>query len=91
MFYKYLDHFIIIYLDNILVYLKDQEKHNEYIKLILEKLREVNLYTKLEKHEFNKQQVEFLKYLVIVEEIKMDSSKVKTIHTWTILKSVCNI
>jgi hypothetical protein len=70
--YKYLDIFTIVYLDNILVYLVNKDKHKQHVKLVLEKLKEYNLLLKLEKCKFYKNQVEFLGYIIRIHGIKMD-------------------
>ena len=51
-FMEYLDKFIVVYLDDILVYSKNEEKHAEHLWLVLEKLREHQLYAKYSKCEF---------------------------------------
>ena len=52
--YKYLNLFIIIYLDNVLVYLTSEEEHIKHVKLVLEKIEEYNLLLKPEKCKFYK-------------------------------------
>jgi hypothetical protein len=52
--YEYLDIFIIVYLDDILVYLANKDEHKQHVKLVLEKLKEYNLLLKLEKCKFYK-------------------------------------
>ena len=52
--YKYLDIFVIVYLDNVLVYSTSEEEHIKHVKLVLEKIEKYNLLLKLEKCEFYK-------------------------------------
>ncbi|OBT70641.1 hypothetical protein VF21_10648 [Pseudogymnoascus sp. 05NY08] len=58
--HKYLDIFVIVYLDDVLVYLTSEQEHVKHVKLVLEKIEKYNLLLKLEKCEFYKNQVEFL-------------------------------
>jgi hypothetical protein len=51
-FMKYLDKFAMVFIDNILVYSKDEEEHEEHLRLVLHKLRDHRLYAKLSKCEF---------------------------------------
>lgn len=81
-FREYLDVFVVIYLDDILVFSGTQEDHDRHVKLVLEKLRSSGLYAKLEKCEFDRKQVEFLGYIVSTDGLKMDPRKVSTVLTW---------
>jgi hypothetical protein len=71
--------FIVVYLDDILVYSKTYKEHIQYIRLILTALRNANLCIKVEKTEFHKQEVKFLGYIVSREGLKIDSKKIKAI------------
>jgi len=75
----HLDHFAIAYLDNILIYSKTESQHIEHVKKILDYLQERRLQLKPEKCEFHKKEVDFLGFLVGVEGIRMDPSKIKSI------------
>jgi hypothetical protein len=61
---KYLDVFVVVYLDDILVYSKTYEEHIQHVHLILTTLRDANLRIKVEKTEFHKKEVKFLGYIV---------------------------
>jgi hypothetical protein len=74
--HKYLDIFVIVYLDNILVYSTSKEEHVKHIKLVLEKIKKYNLLLKLEKYKFHKSQVKFLGYIIRTHSIKIDQAKV---------------
>jgi hypothetical protein len=71
--------FIVVYLDDILVYSKTYEEHVQHVHLILTALREANLCIKAEKTEFYKQEVKFLRYIVSREGLKMDLKKIEAI------------
>src|SRR5437667_5142961 len=77
--YNYLNKFVIAYLNNILIYFKNEENHEKHIKKILRKFQEKNLYFKSEKYEFHKQQVKYLEHIVTTEKLKMNSEKIKTV------------
>ena len=53
--YDYLNEFVITYLDDILIYFKNEENHEKHVKKVLKKLQEKKLYLKSEKYEFHKQ------------------------------------
>ena len=81
-FREYLDRFVIVYLDDILIYSKDQNEHNTYVQLVLKKLQNKGLYAKLEKCKFDQSQVEFLGYIITPYGIQMDPHKINTILSW---------
>jgi len=61
---KYLDNFVIMYLNDILIYLENLETHQEHVCKILEKLKERVLYMKQSKNKFKTQKVRFLDYVI---------------------------
>ena len=81
-FRDFLDIFLIIYLDDFLIYSKTQEEHNAHVRQVLQRLREYGLYAKLEKCNFDCKQVEFLDYVVSSEGISMDPAKGQTMLDW---------
>ena len=89
--YDYLNEFVIMYLNNILIYFKNEKDHKKHVKEILKRLQEKNLYLKSEKCKFHKQQVEYLKYIVTTEELKMNSEKIKTIIEFITSECIKNI
>ena len=84
----HLDQTAITYLDNILVYLNTQQEHTIHVKDVLRCLQEVELKLNLKKYKFNKLEVEFLRYIIGIKEIKIDSEKIKVIQQWPTLTSV---
>src|SRR5947207_2332774 len=91
MLYNYLDKFVITYLNDILIYFKNEEDHKKHVKEILRKLQEKNLYLKSEKCKFHKQQVEYLEYIITTERLEMNSEKIKAVIKFSISECVKNI
>ncbi len=81
-FRKFLDDFVVCYLDDILVFSKNEEEHINHVWLVLEKLRTAGLYAKLEKCVFHQPQVEFLGYIIFGEGLSMDPKKIQTVTEW---------
>jgi hypothetical protein len=78
--YKYLNDFIIIYLNDIFIFTKEIKKeYIDKIRLIFKKIRKYNLLLKLKKYEFFKKKVNFLEYIISTKEIKIDLDKIKAI------------
>ena len=77
-----MDKFVIIFIDDILMYSRIVEEHELYLKIVLEKLREKKLYAKFSKCEFGLRKVAFLGHVVLEEEISVDSSKVEDVSQW---------
>ena len=71
-FHEYLDHFSIMFIDDILIYSKSQEEHEEHLRIVLQILREGKLYAKLKKCEFWLNQVVFLGHVISKDGITMD-------------------
>ncbi|XP_075056507.1 uncharacterized protein LOC142142519 [Mixophyes fleayi] len=78
----FLGGFVVVYLDDILIYSKSLLAHQTHVKQVLQKLRENHLYAKLEKCEFEVQKVSFLGYVISSEGFSMDSTKVQAIVDW---------
>jgi len=79
---EYLDNFVIMYLNNILIYSEDLETHYKYIHKILKKLKKRALYVKQLKSRFETQKIRFLNYVIWSEWIEKNSEKTVTIKNW---------
>jgi hypothetical protein len=87
-FQEWLDDFVVVYIDDTLIYSDSLEEHAEHLRKVFQKLREYKLYAKLEKCEFGVTEVDFLGHRIIQEGLKMDENKVKAILDWEPPKSV---
>jgi hypothetical protein len=87
-FMEYLDKFIVVFIDDILVYSKNEEKH---LRLVFQKLQDHRLYTKLSKCKFWLKQVAFLGHVVSKGGISMDPSKIQDVLSWNAPTSVGEI
>lgn len=81
-FNDYLDKFVIVYIDDILVYSKSLEENARDVRLVLQRLREHKLYAKVSKCEFFKSQVEFLGHTVSADGIGPEKVKVAAVQDW---------
>ncbi|KAK1628022.1 hypothetical protein QYE76_002337 [Lolium multiflorum] len=81
-FMEYLDKFVVVFIDDILIYSKDEAEHERHLRLIMEKLREHKLYAKFSKCEFWLDRVGFLGHIVSAEGVAVDPSKVAAVTEW---------
>jgi hypothetical protein len=78
-FRDYLDKFVIVFLDDILVYSKTKEEHEQHLRMVLRVLREHQLYAKLSKCSFYQRQIHYLGHIISKEGIVVDPEKVEAI------------
>jgi hypothetical protein len=90
-FMELLDKFVVVFIDDILVYSKNEEEHKEHLRLVLEKLREHQLYAKFSKCEFWLKEVRFLRHVISGEGIAVDPTKVESVTKWMAPTSVGEI
>ncbi|KAD4180417.1 hypothetical protein E3N88_29008 [Mikania micrantha] len=81
-FCKFLDKFVIVFIDDILIYSKSKEEHEGHLRIVLETLRRKKLYAKFSKFDFWLSQVAFLGHIVSAEGIMMDPAKIEAITKW---------
>jgi hypothetical protein len=88
---EYLDNFFVVFIDDILVYSRSEEEHEEHLRLALQKLRENRLYAELSKCEFWMKQVAFLGHVISKGGLSVDPSKVQDVLSWNAPMSVSDI
>ncbi|KAD7116931.1 hypothetical protein E3N88_04199 [Mikania micrantha] len=79
----YLDKFVIVFIDDILIHSKTKEKHEQHLKLVLEILREERLYAKFSKCEFWLKEVQFLGHIVNENGVHVDPAKIDEVKNWS--------
>jgi hypothetical protein len=70
----------MVYLDDILIYLDNELKHQVHVKKVLERLQNAGLQVDIKKYEFRVKHIKYLKFIVTTEGIEVDTKKVKAIH-----------
>jgi hypothetical protein len=87
-FMEFLDKFVVVFFDDILIYSKSNDEHEKHLRLIMEKLREHKLYAKFSNCEIWLSEVAFLGHIVSKEGIVVDPSKVTAVIEWEPPKNV---
>ncbi|GJS24731.1 putative reverse transcriptase domain-containing protein [Tanacetum coccineum] len=82
----YLDNFVIVFIDDILIYSKNKQEHEEHLKLILELFKKEELYAKFSKWEFWIPKAQFFSHVIDSQSIHMDPAKIESIKDWASLK-----
>jgi hypothetical protein len=81
-FFDYLNEFVSIYINDILIYNNFKEKHVKHVKKLLQRLRNANLQADIDKCEFFVHEIKYLKLIVRRNEIRINSKKIETILQW---------
>jgi hypothetical protein len=81
-FMEYLDQFVVVFIDDILVYSQNEETHEDHLRLVLQKLRDNQLYAKFSKCAFWLNEVAFLGHIITNGGIKVDLGKISEILNW---------
>jgi hypothetical protein len=90
-FMEYLDRFVVVFIDDILIYSRSESDHEQHLKLVLQKLRDNQLYAKFSKCEFWIDKVPFLGHIISNGGIAVDPAKVKEIMEWRVPTTVTEI
>ena len=81
-FRPYVDQFVVVFIDDIVVYSKNAQEHEQHMRIVLDTLRENRLYAKLGKCDFWLKEVSFLGHIVSAEGIRVDPTKIETVVNW---------
>ena len=90
-FQPYLDRFVIVFIDDILVYSGSSEDHSEHLRIVLQTLRERQLYAKLSKCQFWLDRVAFLGHVISAEGVSVDPQKIEAVVNWKPPKNVSEV
>jgi hypothetical protein len=79
---KFLNVFVIIYLNDILIYSQNKEKHTNHVQFVLKRLRKYKLFAKLSKCDFDLKEIDYLKFIVEINDIRMNFAKIAIVKKW---------
>jgi hypothetical protein len=88
---NFLDKFALVFIDDILIYSKNREEHEEHLRLILQVLREHQLYAKFSKCDFFQKKFHYLGHVISKEGVVVDPDKIRSIMEWPTPKDVSYI
>jgi hypothetical protein len=88
---NYLDKFVIVFLDDILIYSKSGEDHEHHFRLVLQVLREYQMYGKISKCSFYQEKIHYLGHIISEEGIAMDPENIEAIRGWPTPKNVLEV
>jgi hypothetical protein len=90
-FSQYLDKFVVVFINDIFVYSKTKEEHDEHLRIVLQTLRKHKLYAKFDKCDFYQKEIQYLGHVISIEGIAIDPEKIKSIMEWSVPKDVADI
>jgi len=90
-FHDCIDEFLVVYIDDLLVFSKDEESHYRHLETVLKKLKEHELYVSPKKCEFFKEEMDFLGLLIGKNGIKVNPKKVEVLRTWPKPSSITDL
>jgi hypothetical protein len=90
-FREYLDKFVIVFLDDILVYSKSKKEHEYHLRMVLQVLREHQLYAKLSKCSFYQKKIHYLGHILSEDGIVVDPEKIEAFREWSSPKNVTEV
>jgi hypothetical protein len=88
---KFLDKFVLVFIDDILVYSKNREEHEEHLRLVLQVIREHQFYAKFNKCYFFQKQIHYLGHVLSEEGVAVDPEKIRSIIEWPTPRDVLDI
>jgi hypothetical protein len=90
-FREYMDKFVNVFLDDILIYSKSEEDHVKHLRLVLQVLREHKLYSKLRKFSFYHKQIHYMVPIISEEGIEVDPKNIEAIRRWSTPNNVIEV
>jgi len=88
---EHLDEFIMVYLDDIIIYLNSKEEYKKYIKWVLQRLYNKEILIAIEKCEFYITKTNFVEFIIKLRRISMDPKKIEAIVNWQDLENVIGL
>ena len=82
---------MVVFIDDILIYSKTEEEHKEHLKIVLQELRDHQLFAKFSKCDFFNDKIQYLGHVVTKEGILVDPEKIKAIEYWSVPKDVTDV
>jgi hypothetical protein len=86
-----LDKFVIVFLDDILIYSKSEEENEHHLSMVFKVLREHQLYSKLRKFSFYQKHIHYLGHIISKNGIAVDPEKIEAIREWSSPKNVIEV
>ncbi|KAG8480709.1 hypothetical protein CXB51_025421 [Gossypium anomalum] len=90
-FRPYLDRFVVVFIDDILIYLRNESEHTEHLRIVLQTLCDKKLFAKFSQCEFWLKEVGFLGHIVSADGIRVDPSKISAIVDWKSLRNASEV
>ena len=90
-FKPYLDQFVVVFVDDILIYSKYEEENEDHLRVVLQVLRDHQLFSKFSKCEFWLTEVKLLGHVVLASGVSVDPEKIKFVMSWERPKSILEI
>jgi len=88
---EHLDEFVMVYLDNIIIYLDSKEKHKKYIEWVLQRLYDEKIPIAIKKCEFHTTKIDFVEFIIKLRYISIDPKKIKAIVNWQDLENITSL